>query len=94
MCLDEKQYEKDSLLLRGNFFTEEFRYIEILFLPCQENTQKVVACASFDRAISFFKQNQFQLMFYDNFLDVTDTNQIIKTFVNPKTFMTFDPDYD
>ncbi len=33
-------------------------------------------------------------MFYDNFTDVTDTNQIIKTFVNPKTFMTFDPDYD
>ena len=33
-------------------------------------------------------------MFYDNFLDVTDTNQIIKTFVNPKTFLTYDPNYD
>ena len=33
-------------------------------------------------------------MYYDNFLDVTDTNEIIKTFVNPKTFMTFDPNYD
>jgi hypothetical protein len=43
--------------------------------------------------MEFFTSNQFQLMFYDNFLDVTDPNQIIKTFVNPKTFMTFDPDY-
>ena len=33
-------------------------------------------------------------MYYDNFLDVTDTNQIIKTFVNPKTFILYDPNYD
>ena len=94
MCLDEEQNGEDSLLLKGNFFTEEFRYIEILFLPCRENIQTEVQCDSFDQVMLFFEQNQFQLMFYDNFLDVTDTNQIIKTFVNPKTFMTFDPDYD
>jgi len=33
-------------------------------------------------------------MYYDNFLDVADTNQIIKTFVNTKTFVPFDPYYD
>jgi len=33
-------------------------------------------------------------MYYDNFVDVTDTNQIIKTFINTKTFLNYDPSYD
>ena len=42
MCLDDEHYKKDPLVLRGNLYTDEFRYIEILFLPCSENSQAEV----------------------------------------------------
>jgi hypothetical protein len=48
LCLDDENLQKDSLILKGNFFSDDFRYIEILFLPCNENILAEVQCGSFE----------------------------------------------
>lgn len=44
LCVDKTDPVYQSVALKGNYFTYEFRYLKMIYLPCTENPNVDYEC--------------------------------------------------
>ena len=65
-------------------------------MPCLNDpvqTDLNLNCADNSTVLNYFKQNNLQLLYVENYLDITTPSDIIKDYIQNNNFISYDPNY-
>lgn len=79
-CLKKKDYE-----LQGDYYSENFKYLEIRLFKCRNATTKH-ECKDSDVINKFFEDLYFSVAFVNSYFDFTDYDDPIKYFIDDSLF--------
>lgn len=86
MCPKDK-----DLTLIGEYFSDTFEFLEIQLRPCRTDYGDV-KCENIDEINRFFSEegNEIQFIYTNTFLDPSDTENPIKTFIEDRFYFNID----
>eukprot|EP00347_Sterkiella_histriomuscorum_P023757 403333491 len=85
MCFKNANYS-----LQGDFYSEEFRYLDIKLLKCKNSTSSKTICASKEEIDTFFNAKQFKVAFINQYFDFQDFSSPVKQYIDDSLFWELD----
>ena len=79
-------------MLKGNYDSEEFRYLKVELFPCDRSTPEGrTFCQPESVLIKYFENLKFRLSYVEQIIDFNNfENSAIENFVNTRQYLTSD----
>jgi hypothetical protein len=81
MCIKNKT----AYSLQGDFYSTEFKFLEIKVLKCNPKTSKVT-CKNVTEIDDYFNPKYFSFAFVNSYFDFRDYEKPIKQFIDDSLF--------
>jgi hypothetical protein len=88
MCVKNKS----SYELQGDFYSTEFRYLEVKLFKCNPKFSKNIVCKNETEIASFFEPQSFSFAFVNTYFDFLNYEKPIQYFLDDSLFFQLESD--
>ena len=67
---------RNNFTLKGDFYSEKFRYLEVRMFRCENSTLSKISCKNVNEIDEFFKETTFSIPIINSYFDYGDFQKV------------------